>query len=105
MPRICFDFGTFALDAELLDTPTAKAIAAALPFEAAAMTWGEEVYFDVPVRVKREADARAWSSRARSPIGRKAPPSPWASAARRFRRATSAGSRARATSSPRRWAM
>ena len=59
MPRIRFDFGAFALDAELLDTPTAKAIAAALPFEASAMTWGEEVYFDVPVRVKREADARA----------------------------------------------
>ena len=59
MPRIRFDFGTFTLDAELLDTPTAKAIAAALPIEAAALTWGEEVYFDVPVRVKREADARA----------------------------------------------
>src|SRR6476659_3178508 len=59
MPRIRFDFGAFALDAELLDTPTAKAIAAALPFAAAAMTWDEEVYFDVPVRVKREADARA----------------------------------------------
>ena len=59
MPRIRFDFGAFALDAELLDTPTAKAIAAALPFQAAAMIWGEEVYFDVPVRVKREADARA----------------------------------------------
>ena len=59
MPRIRFDFGAFTLDAELLDTPTAKAIAAAPPIEAAALTWGEEVYFDVPVRVKREADARA----------------------------------------------
>ena len=59
MPRIRFDFGTFTLDAELLDTPPAKAVAAALPIEAAALTWGEEVYFDVPVRVKREADARA----------------------------------------------
>jgi len=59
MPRIRFDFGTFTLDAELLDTQTAKAIAAVLPIEAAALTWGEEVYFDVPVRVEREADARA----------------------------------------------
>jgi uncharacterized protein len=59
MPRIRFDFGSFTLDAELLNTPTAKAVAAALPFEADAMTWGDEVYFDVPVRVKREADARA----------------------------------------------
>ena len=59
MPRIRFDFGSFTLDADLLDTPTAKAIAAALPIEASALTWGEEVYFDVPVRVKREGDARA----------------------------------------------
>jgi len=59
MPRIRFDFGAFTLDAELLDTPTAQAIAKALPLDAEALTWGEEVYFDVPVRVKREADARA----------------------------------------------
>ena len=59
MPRIRFDFGSCTLDAELLDTPTAKAIAAKLPIEAEAMTWGEEVYFDVPVNVTREAAARA----------------------------------------------
>jgi hypothetical protein len=59
MPRIRFDFGSLTLDAELLDTPTAKAIAAALPIESEALTWGEEVYFDVPVRIKREAGARA----------------------------------------------
>lgn len=57
--RIRFDFGTLTLDAELLNTPTAKAIAAALPVTSSALTWGEEVYFDVPVEVKREANARA----------------------------------------------
>lgn len=59
MPRIRFDFGKIQLDAELLDTPTAKAIAAALPIKGRALTWGEEVYFDIPVDVAREADARA----------------------------------------------
>lgn len=59
MPRIRFEFGTLSLDADLLDTPTAKSIAAALPVTARVMTWGEEVYFDVPVDVPREAGARA----------------------------------------------
>ena len=59
MPRIRFDFGKVQLDAELLDTPTAKALAAALPLSCRALTWGEEVYFDIPVKVAREADARA----------------------------------------------
>lgn len=58
MSRIRFDFGDLALDAELLDTPTAKAIAAALPLSSSALTWGEEVYFDVAVEVAREPDAR-----------------------------------------------
>jgi hypothetical protein len=59
MPRVRFDFGKVQLDVELLDTPTAKAIAAALPLSCRALTWGEEVYFDIPVKVAREADARA----------------------------------------------
>jgi hypothetical protein len=57
--RIRLDFGAVTLDAELLDTPTAKAIAAALPINGTALTWGEEVYFETPVRVTRELDARA----------------------------------------------
>jgi hypothetical protein len=57
--RIRFDFGSLTLDAELLDTPTAKAIAKALPIAASAMIWGEEVYFDVPVKMPREKDAKA----------------------------------------------
>ena len=59
MARIRFDFGALTLEAELLDTPTAKAIAAVLPISSSVLTWGEEVYFDVPVKVAREKDARA----------------------------------------------
>jgi hypothetical protein len=57
--RIRFDFGSLTLDADLLDTPTAQAVSKALPLTSSVMTWGEEVYFEIPVRVEREADARA----------------------------------------------
>lgn len=57
--RIRFDFGSLTLDADLLDTPTANAIAAALPIAGSALTWGEEVYFETPVEVPREKGARA----------------------------------------------
>ena len=59
MAHIRFEFATLTLEAELLDTPTAKAIVAALPLTSSVLTWGEEVYFDVPVKVAREKDARA----------------------------------------------
>ncbi len=59
MARIRFDFGELTLEAELLDTPTAKSIVAALPISSDVLTWGEEVYFDVPVKVAHEPGARA----------------------------------------------
>ena len=59
MSRIRFDFATVTLEAELLDTPTARAVAAALPISSSVLTWGEEVYFEVPVKVAAEKDARA----------------------------------------------
>jgi len=59
MTRIRFDFGAVTLDAELGTTPTAQAVAAALPVSASVRTWGEEVYFEIPVEIAREKDARA----------------------------------------------
>ncbi|MGW0205604.1 cyclophilin-like fold protein [Streptomyces sp. NPDC003233] len=40
------------------DTPTAQALAKALPLTSSACTWGEEVYFDTGVSVSCETDAR-----------------------------------------------
>lgn len=57
--RVRITAGDVALDVELLDTPTAAAVYAALPITSRASTWGEEVYFSTPVSVPREADARA----------------------------------------------
>ncbi|MDA8231785.1 MAG: cyclophilin-like fold protein [Magnetospirillum sp.] len=58
MRRLRMTIGKVVLHAELFDTPTAQAIWTAAPFEARATTWGEEVYFAVPVRAAREAGAR-----------------------------------------------
>jgi hypothetical protein len=57
--RVRFTFGALTLDAEFDDTPTAQAIARALPLTSSVMTWGEEVYFEIPVIAAREKDARA----------------------------------------------
>jgi len=53
-----FSIGSVALEAEIADTPTSKAIAAKLPFESTAQTWGEEVYFSTPVSAKLESGAQ-----------------------------------------------
>ncbi len=59
MRKIRVIVGSITVDVELLDTPTADAVHAALPIPATAMTWGDEVYFSTPVSVDREDDARA----------------------------------------------
>ncbi len=56
--KICIAFPKGKIFAELRDTPTSKALAAALPFESSANTWGEEVYFSTPLSVKLEKDAQ-----------------------------------------------
>jgi len=50
--------GDVSIVATLRDTPTAQAIAMALPITSRAQTWGEEVYFSVPVNAALEADAK-----------------------------------------------
>jgi uncharacterized protein len=48
MPRaIRITAGPVTVDAELNDSRTAAAIAATLPIEARAQTWGDEIYFDI----------------------------------------------------------
>jgi hypothetical protein len=56
--KIAITWDKHRLEAELLDTPTARALVAALPIESKAQTWGEEVYFEVPVTTTLEKDAR-----------------------------------------------
>ncbi|HET7764978.1 MAG TPA: cyclophilin-like fold protein [Burkholderiales bacterium] len=47
-----------AASAMLEDTPTARALLAALPAKAKAQTWGEEIYFELPIEAKLEAGAK-----------------------------------------------
>ena len=48
-----------SLRAELNDSPTARRIWEALPIEGQANTWGDEIYFEIPVVAEQEPVARA----------------------------------------------
>ena len=53
--RIAWDSGEVIAD--LRETPTTKQLLKALPATSRAQTWGEEVYFQLPVQAGLEPDA------------------------------------------------
>ena len=55
--RIVISAGDVEVTAELFDSPTADAVWEALPFQAAASTWGDEIYFGIPVSAEEEPGA------------------------------------------------
>ena len=59
MAKINLSVADVSLQAEMLDTPTASKILEALPFESSANVWGDEIYFDIPLSLAQEPDARA----------------------------------------------
>jgi uncharacterized protein len=56
--RIAIRIGTLSMEAELNDTPTAQKIAAALPLRTSFNTWGDEIYFAIPVSADLDDSAQ-----------------------------------------------
>ncbi|MBM4458342.1 MAG: hypothetical protein FJ011_11345 [Chloroflexi bacterium] len=59
MRRIRITAANIALEAELNSSPTARQVWEALPIEGRANTWGDEIYFEIPVSAAQALDARA----------------------------------------------
>ena len=59
MKRIILKFKDKELILHLRDTPTAELIYDALPFSSSVKKWGEEIYFETPVNIELEDNARA----------------------------------------------
>ena len=57
MRKIQITSGDVSATADLYDSPTADAVWDALPIEGRANTWGDEIYFGIPVQVDEEDDA------------------------------------------------
>jgi hypothetical protein len=56
--KILITIADISLEAQLNETNTARAIAAALPINGEAQRWGKEIYFEIPVDVGQAPDAR-----------------------------------------------
>jgi hypothetical protein len=57
--RVNIRFATSSVEAEIFDTPTGQAIYAILPIRCNVNTWGDEIYFSIPVTLELEAGARS----------------------------------------------
>jgi hypothetical protein len=57
--RITISAASVTVEAILNDTPTARQIWEALPITGRVNVWGDEVYFEIPVRAEQATDARA----------------------------------------------
>ena len=55
--RIRITIGNVSVDAELFDTPCAKAVADSLPIETRPNEWGDEFYFEIPVALPLDETA------------------------------------------------
>ena len=58
MPDLHLRSGDIELKLDLLDTPTARAISKQLPLTSQVQTWGDEIYFQVPVETDLEENAK-----------------------------------------------
>jgi hypothetical protein len=58
MTKIMIEVENISMEAELLDTPTAHAIMQVLPIEGSVNVWGDEIYFDIPLTIDQEPEAR-----------------------------------------------
>ena len=58
MKKIKIIFANFTFQAELNESPTSKKIWEQLPLESQVSTWGEEIYFEIPVSMPQELDAQ-----------------------------------------------
>ena len=50
--------GSVTLDADLNDGPTARKVAGILPLRTSFSTWGDEIYFSIPVEAELDESAR-----------------------------------------------
>jgi uncharacterized protein len=58
MARVRIAWQGGEVTAHLRDTPTARKLLGVLPCDAGANTWGDEVYFEVPLNAVLESDAQ-----------------------------------------------
>jgi hypothetical protein len=56
--KIKITVGNLTVEGELDDTPTGRKVSEALPFRMSFSTWGDEIYFTIPVDAELDETAR-----------------------------------------------